>query len=145
MIGVSRVLFVSAAVLILVSGCTADTKTQPVILVENVTVSPGENASIKVTAKNVGTLRGPGHPVNDTHPQFDLSNASLSPEPTGAAESYPPYWMWEPPAGKVEVSMPLRVPEGMSTGEYRYEVTAWSKWQRGGNIITRDILVTVEG
>ncbi|WP_336328727.1 hypothetical protein [Halovenus sp. HT40] len=88
----------------------------------------GEEATVTVTAENVGsmsinTLVAPADSSRESRPVVGLDEENLSPSPTSVAESMPPDWNWSPPRATISYEAPVRVPSDVSPGVYDYPVT----------------------
>ncbi|TKX83631.1 hypothetical protein EXE43_23250 [Halorubrum sp. SS5] len=92
----------------------------PTITADEVTVSPGGEATLAVRATDVGgfTFRPPpeGIRIETSAPEADIV-----PSPDSGADSYPPQWFW-PSRTNVSVEVPISVDDAVEPGEYQYGV-----------------------
>ncbi|AWB26315.1 COG1361 family protein [Halococcoides cellulosivorans] len=83
----------------------------------NVTVQPGDTATITVEATDVSELRV-GR-ISDENVTIDFTSATLSPRPDRVYETLPPYWWWEDRQSTVTVELPIQADSGATPGIYR--------------------------
>jgi len=105
------------------AGCLrADGGGGPVVEGSDVTLAPGERASVTVRAENVDRLRfGVSFLDSDavTAESFDVT-----PSPDAVMESFPPVWSWNDPQSSVEATMVLRASADAPDVTVSYDVTA---------------------
>jgi len=83
------------------------------------TASPGETATITITAQSVTHIRFSDVP--DIEATIEYENAKFSPPPSAVWERKPPTWQWIP-AETVTGDVPLTVSESVPPGDYRYAI-----------------------
>jgi hypothetical protein len=100
----------------------------PSVDAATVELGPGEEATVTVTAENVGSMSintfvAPADSSRESKPVVGLDEENLSPSPTSVAESMPPDWNWSPPRATISYEAPIGVPSDVSPGVYDYPVT----------------------
>ncbi len=119
------------------SNPTGESDTVPVVAGEELELTPGEKTTATFRVDDAGSVRVSSLPESESV-VFDVNDASFSDSPVGQDDADPPYWNWSPPESSVEISVPIRVPDRTTAGEYRYAVTAWPADVERGPDRTRD-------
>lgn len=142
----ARIYLAACLVFVFLSvGCLDGGESTAELRVQNVSVQPGSETVIEIQARHAGAMQvGVSPRRNDSYPNVEVGNASLDPEPTSVLESYPPIWLWEPPAGQVNLSVPVRASPDAVPADYWYEITVWNSSGRDGDAVSKPVVVTVE-
>lgn len=127
-----RALLSSAAVASVgvLAGCLgARARESPSIGGGTVTLGPGEETALYLSAKTVGAVGFDRVPAAETV-AFEIDAATLSPSPSDRTDSSPPRWRWAETRSSVDLEVPIRAAEDAEPGEYAYAVTAWADADR---------------
>lgn len=126
----------SAAALGGMSGCVvkqavgrSDDQWDPEVTGDEPELSPGEQSSVEITAGPLRSFRlkllgdiGLRNELPDGPVQFDFSQVTIEPRPSGSFDSMPPIWTWGSQVD-VTVSLPVHAADDAPMGDYRYAVT----------------------
>jgi hypothetical protein len=114
---------VGALAAVTLAGCLrADGGGGPVVEGSDVTLAPGERASVTVRAETVDRLRfGVSFLDSDA---VAVESFDVTPPPDAVAESFPPVWSWDDPQSSVQATMALRASEDAPAVRVSYSVTA---------------------
>lgn len=100
-----------------------DSDWSPRIHGSDLTVAPGDEATLSIEATDVARLAGTNFPDRDVA-TFDFDYHSVEPLPDDLDYSYPPDWYWQGRTA-VSVKIPMRVSMTAPAGDYEYGIRAW--------------------
>ncbi|VTT87920.1 hypothetical protein DM2_1254 [Halorubrum sp. DM2] len=110
-----------AAGTVALTGCAGDDEWNPEIDGDTPALSPGEGATVTVSATDIGGFTFQPPPDGITI-GWTPSERSVSPPPDSGEDSAPPRWFWSRRTD-VTVEVPIGVAEAAAPGEYQYGVT----------------------
>lgn len=114
----------------------------PSVEADEPTLSPGDETTIQIEAKNVSGFYLTEVPPDEADLEIDVARASVSPTPDQTADSYPPQWYWSE-CTNVEVVIPVRVAEEAEPREHVYTVRLVQSRDGTGDSRERQITITV--
>lgn len=132
-------------------GTTDSVGGETTIRTESLSIEQGEQGTTSVVAANVKMVHGgipratsPGTTGEGDVAMVKFNAATITPSPSGAMDSYPPYWTWNSLQGHVEITLPIHILSETPAGTYRSTMSGWQSTEYSKKpAASEEILITV--